>query len=847
MKIKTNDKPKKLDSPQSGSFAKTSKFKNESKADSDSLYFPPLGMGKRDGFAAIFALTMKFFPDNDQQHVRADCRAVFDLWRPLIQRATEISICFMIGNGEQIYRWMGNMDDEFEWDHYKGHNNVLLGYGTKNFGIPLRDFKENWFHFTYHDLKNIIQWTRETAVEMFGLPVRASTIVEPGGEFCESLFRYTWHPEIVTHMGGGHGMSIDYKSALHADARSYGAYPGGIPEGEFFARFLGKQVAHFCRSMDIQDVFFLNGLGFGTHPWSIVGRNFDGKRFGLAKYADLAKDILDFWIRYKNEAPMQKVMAMGSNWPVGVDLAAKGVPLKDIYDRRLLDLPLGYALSVFWLGSLGFGMASGLSRIAHAPSWDLNFYLHDPWYPQNPWEDYPYDRQPFDLYSQASISLVGANGVLIKPCSFQIAAIHDENGNIQPETARSFMPHLETVLSQFPDRIGPLTWLYPFDEYHQIMAEHPDWANEVWFGDAFTGMAIDAGLPLNSVISTRNLAAALKTGVLADTILYTPTPIEGASYLPHLWQWIKAGGKVLIYGPLDHADLSVLQLLGLELSEPMKGELEFHWQRMDVIFEAMRPGTPIVKHNSVTSGGGVREVHVTGANSEMLATVAAGGATRAYAVGARNGQLVWCRGTLPLDINDDGGLVNHDINHYVNGARVPRLLLAIMGCQIGHALMTPGQRDPQMFMSRHRNGWFFSGCKLDNTVEYALRLPDGAPIFTGDDTCLCNGLARYHMDKTFHKECRVFVDQSDGFISCRKRCNAEFSESEISIRGLRDATVTLFLPLDKIAGAGIWRLPAGPERWGYRRTDDGFIDAINIRYGDKLIIEQITGTIIVRW
>ena len=147
---------------------------------------------------------------------------------------------------------------------------------------------------------------------MFNLPVTIGTLCEPGPEFCESLFRYVWHPEVVTYMGG-HGVSIDYKGILHVDRRRYGAYPDGIPEGEPFGKFLGKQVDSFCQVMDIQYINFSNGLGFGTYPWSIVGRNFDGTRFGLAKYSDLSRDILDFWEMYKTEAPIQMVNGMGSN------------------------------------------------------------------------------------------------------------------------------------------------------------------------------------------------------------------------------------------------------------------------------------------------------------------------------------------------------------------------------------------------------------------------------------------------------------------------------------------------------------------------------------------------------
>jgi hypothetical protein len=596
--------------------------------------FPPLGMVKQDGFTAGFSVTMRYFPDNNPEHIKAALVAMFDLWRPLVQRATAISFGLMVGNGEQIYRWTGNLDDEYEWDHYKGHNNQQFAHFSFD-PIPLRPFKPDWFHFTYRDLQRIIRLIRETAMEMFNLPVSVGTLCEPGPEFCESLFRYVWHPEIVSFMGGGHGVSIDYKGIFHADQRPYGAYPNGIPEGEPFGRFLGKQVASFCRVMDIQNVSFSNGLGFGTYPWNMVGRNFDGSRFGLAKYSELSRDILDFWEMYKSEAPVQKVSAQGSNWPVGVDLASKGVPLKDLYDRRLLDNPLGYTVSVFFDDSVGFAMASDMSRIAHCPNWDLGFYLHDPWYPQNPWEDFPYDRQAFDLYAPASISLVGAEGHLIKPFAFG-TLMHDENASLQPETARSFMPHLETALNHLADSIGPLTWLYPFQEYHRIMEKHPEQASAIWFGDAFTAKAIDAGLPLNGVVSTENLEKALETGVLADTILYTPVPAPNAAYLPALLSWVANGGKVLLYGSLEHTDTAIRELLGLKLADPIDGELVLDWRRKDPVASQVLGNSPVLNHVAITSAGGVREVLRSSADVEVVAVVRKGCEERVYALRSRN-------------------------------------------------------------------------------------------------------------------------------------------------------------------------------------------------------------------
>ncbi|NLV74319.1 MAG: hypothetical protein GXY52_06515 [Chloroflexi bacterium] len=806
------------------------------------MTFPAIGMPVRPDFTASLSMTMRYFPDNDPANIRRVIIELLDLWRPLIARAKELNLGLMIGNGEHIYRWSGNLDDEFEWDHYKGHNNQENARYSFD-PIPLRPFKEDWFHFTYRDLQNIIKIIRKVAAEQTGLPVQIATLAEPGPEFCESLFRYEWHPEIVSFMGGGHGVSIDYKGILHADKRRYGAYPHGIPEGEPFGRFLGKQVADFCRVMDIQNISFSNGLGFGTYPWNIVGRNFDGERFGLTPYHELANDILEFWLMYKTEAPKQRVSAQGSNWPVGVDVAAKGVPLLDLYDRRLLDNPLGYTVSVFFDDSVGFAMASNMSRIAHTPNWDLSFYLHDPWYPQNPWEDFPYDHQAFDLYAPASIGLVGAEGKLIAPNGFG-TIVHDENADLQPITARSFMPHLETALDNLPDQVGPLTWLYPIREYHSMMSEQPERANAIWFGDVFTAKAIDAGLPLNNVVSTEHFERALASGVLDGTVLYTPASADMRAYWPQLARWIEQGGQVLFYGPLEGAQAELLTLLGLELAEPISGELALDWQRSDLdSLGALRQ----LLHNPVTSGGGIREVQTPGTASELVCSVSQGNVTRAYAVLARGAKVAWCRGSVSLEVAEGQWIRNHDRSRTFNGARIPCMLLGAMGWHIRHLLRSPQQRDPQGFISRYRNAFILNGYKPDNTVGLALRFPGGAPVMTGDDTWIEGGFAHYAFDKSYRKECRVLVDQSSGSISCRKTLNKEFSESEISITGLEDATVTLYLPLDKIDGAYIRQPSRQTTAQDNAKGPVGQLNTPAIREGDKLVLRGLNGTLLVRW
>ncbi|MHB9034987.1 MAG: hypothetical protein ACYC6L_18305, partial [Anaerolineae bacterium] len=255
----------------------------------------------------------------------------------------------------------------------------------------------------------------------------------------------------------------------------------------------------------------------------------------------------------------------------------------------------------------------------------------------------------------------------------------------------------------------------------------------------------------------------------------------------------------------------------------------------------------VLNHVAITSAGGICEVQAPGAASEVLAVVEQNGTSRVYALAALRGQVSWCRGTTPFEIHGGQWIANHDMVKYVNGARVPRLLLAVMGWQIAHLYPLPGQRDPQGFVSRHRNAFIMNGYKPDNTVSYALRFPDGAPIFTGDDTLLVDGIAQYHLDKSYRKECRVFVKQASGQIRSRKTLNHEFTESEIAISGLDNAEVTVYLPLEKIAGAYIRQPSRHTTAQDTAEGAPGALSLTEARQGDKLVFKGVTGQLWVRW
>jgi hypothetical protein len=156
-------------------------------------------------------------------------------------------------------------------------------------------------------------------------------------------------------------------------------------------------------------------------------------------------------------------------------------------------------------------------------------------------------------------------------------------------------PHILWMRDHAPDQPGPLLWVYPFDEYHDWTFGTPTRIEEVFFGDWFMRGAINQGLPLNTVISTGNLASTMASHPerLAESILISPVPDADTAWEQALYDHWERGGRVLLYGPLDHASPELAEFLGCELAEPLDGDFELSVTGCpDVIETAWSCATP---------------------------------------------------------------------------------------------------------------------------------------------------------------------------------------------------------------------------------------------------------------
>ena len=135
-------------------------------------------------------------------------------------------------------------------------------------------------------------------------------------------------------------------------------------------------------------------------------------------------------------------------------------------------------------------------------------------------------------------------------------------------------------------------------------------------------------------------------------------------------------------------------------------------------------------------------------------------------------------------------LVKCDIEESANRMREA---LSEWGYEIFFVKKEEGIKPPTIGIARHDNALFFSVYSANTTTDTHLKFPFGAPILCGAEAEMIDGCSSYRFSRGEHRECRIFVEQDSGVISCREAppVNTRFRRA-IKIMGLSDATVRLF-------------------------------------------------------
>jgi hypothetical protein len=333
-------------------------------------------------------------------------------------------------------------------------------------------------------------------------------------------------------------------------------------------------------------------------------------------------------------------------------------------------------------------------------------------------------------------------------------------------------------------------------------------------------------------------------------VLVTPAPDAGTPLSQALAARVRAGGGVLLYGPVTRAGADLLEMLNLQCADPIAGELSVHLHiNPDRIQDGDYPTALL--HDPMFSAGGYDAIAgPTQDEGSVIATVSHDSAARVAAVVRRlpewhGGQIAWVRGTNSSSYRGGHLLTSHDPARYFAGDLLMRFALAELGYDFAVDRKLPAQRGPIATVSRHRNGFFFSGYTPDTTVGQRLRFPMGAPILIGMETELDGGHASIRMPRSWHRECRIFIDaQEAGIISCIERSPEHPEVSRrILVTGLEQATLRFYPEPGAENKVRMLRNPAHPYLSGE------FLAARTVPHaaGAYLEVMNVNGPVLISW
>ena len=167
-----------------------------------------------------------------------------------------------------------------------------------------------------------------------------------------------------------------------------------------------------------------------------------------------------------------------------------------------------------------------------------------------------------------------------------------------------------------------------------------------------------------------------------------------------------------------------------------------------------------------------------------------------------------------------------------------RGLLAKFGYQIDFEKKDPTAKPPTMAIARKDGALFLSAYNCNTTTLAKFRFPLGAPIFCGAEAEILNGCSGYRFSRGEHRECRVFVEQESGVVSCREAPpKSTRYRRAIRIAGLKNATVRLFSEKGCECAVTTVRTSFTP------RYDERFSQVRDERYGTFLEGKNVSGEI----
>jgi hypothetical protein len=800
--------------------------------------------------------SLKPFKKSDEDFIRQTAREMFVQWHSLLRHADTVSVMLWTADGSEILDYKGDPNQPLEWAMYMGNPNTKheVGSGPKELSIHERAYlyMEDPPSFTYGDLAFIVKALKEEGQQVTGKPVLVGATFDPGPEFAKSDFKYKKHPEILGGSAMGHKSFVDCYSVLNADEEAYAGFPDGIPDKTPFGTFFGRQSQHFLSDLGFDFIWLSNGFGFGAEGWSSTGATFNGREFFQDKLADFSDKVLEFWKLFREECPEFPIQTRGTNLSVGADLARDAVNLKNIYEGNFNMLPPPNSPWAALDGDFGLEMVGYMSRMSELPDdrFLFRYYTHDPWWLNSPWLD-RYGREPHDIYLPMSVARIDEEGKVGVPTHLSFLTIDDTYGDMPTQVPDEVIPHILKARYDQPTAPGPLVWVYPFDEYHEWAYQYDDRLPEIYYGDWFIRQAINSGLPLNTVVSTTAFQSSVqqKPDLFTQSVLVTIAPEAGSSLEISLMDFVKKGGKLIIFGPVDHSSQAFLDFLNLRNDQPLDGEFKIISNyKGDQLIEDY---PQIIRHQSLFSGGGFRTLinNPSDRHTQRLIQVEQNAMRRDMSWTRalpdwNSGKLVYLRGTNSSSFTGGRLLTPDKPDEYFIAPLMLRYALKEFGMELEVQKADPSVKEPMLTIARTDNAFMFSGYNPNTTVRQRLKFEQGAPLLLGYQTQLEDGYSTYQMPTAWHRESRVFVVQDEGIVSYRELHSGEKGITKrFEVTGLQNATVLIY-PQEHVKKESFnaYNNAGYPWKTGRIEFDEG-----DPTYGKHFVVKNITGSLVVSW
>jgi hypothetical protein len=106
------------------------------------------------------------------------------------------------------------------------------------------------------------------------------------------------------------------------------------------------------------------------------------------------------------------------------------------------------------------------------------------------------------------------------------------------------------------------------------------------------------------------------------------------------------------------------------------------------------------------------------------------------------------------------------------------------------------------------------------------------------------GFSTYSLPTAWNRECRIFVEQNDGIISCKDVYSGDKDISRrLDIEGLNNATIRIY-PDENITARQLKAYLNTTYPW---KTGSITFKEGDKKYGNHYVVEKVTGKVSVAW